>query len=452
MPSNESQSWRGTITGLTMAKILPFKALQYSSDRVPIGKVVTQPYDKISPAMQDEYYASHPNNLIRILRGRSEPGDSESASVYTRAAEYLGQWRRDGIIDQANEPLLFAYFQRFKVPGSDEIRTRKGFIGLCRLEDYANKVVFPHEKTLTGPKQDRLELLRHTRTHFGQVFLMYSDPEQRVDAFLDEVARGPAGFAVTDEHEVEHLVWPISDGGTIEAIQREMAKRSLLIADGHHRYETALAFRDEMRRAGGSHDAGPYEWLMTTMVNMESPGVAILPTHRVISNLESYDHGGLLGRAAEYFDLSEFEGFGQFEADLTSSSSGRSAIGVFGKGSETYTVLRPKNGLDIPRVLPGVTDRQSELDVVILHRLILDRCMGISEDDVRGGKYLSYVRGLDPAIAKVRDGDAQVGFLLNATRMDQVRDIAFGGDVMPQKSTDFYPKVLSGLTMYCMEE
>jgi uncharacterized protein (DUF1015 family) len=191
---------------------------------------------------------------------------------------------------------------------------------------------------------------------------------------------------------------------------------------------------------------------MTTMVNMESPGVTILPTHRVISNLESYDHGGLLGRVAEYFDVSRFEGFDQCEADLTSGSPRRSAIGVFGKGSAAYTVLRPKNGLDIPRILPGVTDKQSELDVVVLHRLILDKCMGISEDDVRGGKYLSYVRGLDRAIEEVRDGDAEVGFLLNATRMDQVRDIAFGGDVMPQKSTDFYPKVLSGLTMYCMEE
>ena len=259
-----------------MAKILPFKALQYSSGHVPIVKVVTQPYDKISAAMQDEYYASHPNNLVRVLRGRSEPGDSESASVYTRAAEYLGQWRRDGIIAQANEPLLFAYFQRFKVPGSDEIRTRKGFIGLCRLEDYANKVVFPHEKTLTGPKQDRLELLRHTRTHFGQVFLMYSDPAQRVDALLDEVARDPAAVSVTDEHEVEHMVWPISAGGTIESIQREMSEKSLLIADGHHRYETALAFRDEMRRKSDSHDAGPCEWLMTTMVGLAGVIVAVV--------------------------------------------------------------------------------------------------------------------------------------------------------------------------------
>ncbi len=434
-----------------MAKIHPFRALQYSPGRVPIGKVVTQPYDKISPAMRDDYYASHPNNLVRILRGRSEPGDSESSSVYTRAAEYLGEWRRDGVIEQVTEPSLFAYFQRFKVPGSDETRTRKGFIGLCRLEDYANEVVFPHETTFTGPKQDRLELLRHTRTHFGQVFLMYSDPAQRVDALLDRVAQDPAGITVNDEYDVEHMVWRISDPGIIDAIGLAIADRSLLIADGHHRYETALAFRDEMRRQRGSEDAGPAEWLMTTMVNMESPGVTILPTHRVISDLGSYDLGGLFARVAEYFDVSEFDSFGQFEADLTSGSAERSAIGVVGKGSDVYSVLRPKGDLDMTRILSDVTDKQAKLDVVILHRLIFGKCLGISEEEVRAGKYLSYVRGIDRAIARVRDGDAQVTFLLNATRMDQVRDIAFGGGVMPQKSTDFYPKVLSGLAMYSME-
>ena len=434
-----------------MAKIHPFSALRYSAERVPIGKVVTQPYDQISPEMQDRYYASHPNNLIRILRGRTESGDGESESVYTRAADYLGQWQEDGVIEQVDAPSLFAYFQRFKIPGSDETRTRKGFIGLCRLEDYANKVVFPHERTFTGPKKDRLELLRHTRTHFGQVFVMYSDPAQRVDALLDQVAEGPADTVVTDEYGIEHMVWRISDSATVSAIQTEMEDRSILIADGHHRYETALAFRDEMRRQKGSEDAGPAEWLMTTMVNMESPGVAILPTHRVISDLESYDADGLFERANEYFDISEFEGLAEFESDLTSGPLDRSAIGVVGKGRAGYSVLRPKSGLDIPGILPDVTDRQAELDVVILHRLIIDKCLGISEDDVRGGKYLSYVRGVDKTVARVRDGDAQVAFLLNATRMEQVRDIAFGGHVMPQKSTDFYPKVLSGLTMYSMK-
>ena len=434
-----------------MARIIPFRAFQYSAERVPIQDVVTQPYDQISPGIQQRYYDLHPNNLVRILRGRSEAGDDGNTSVYTRAGSYLARWRDSGIIGQVSEPSLFAYFQRFETPGTGEVRTRKGLIGLCRLEDYANEVVFPHERTLTGPKQDRLELLRHTRTHFGQVLLMYSDPPQRVDRMLDEASTHAAETIVCDEYDVEHSLWPISDPATIEAIQGAMAEQSLLIADGHHRYETALAFRDEMRRENGSADAGGYEWLMTTMVNMESPGVAILPTHRVVSNVTDYDLGGLIQRSGEYFDVSETADFRTLESDLDASGSESPTIGVFAKGSDALALLKLKPGLDLPAILPDVSERQAQLDVVILHRLILDKCMGISEDDVRAGKYLSYVRGLEAALDQVREQDAQAAFLLNATRMEQVRDVAFGGEVLPQKSTDFYPKVLSGLTMYCME-
>ncbi len=434
-----------------MARIIPFRALQYSADRVPIQDVVTQPYDKISTEMQQRYYDLHPNNLVRILRGKSEAGDDGDASVYTRAASYLAKWRDEGIIGQVPEPSLFAYFQRFETPGSGEVRTRKGLIGLCRLEDYANRVVFPHERTMTGPKQDRLELLRRTKTHFGQVFLMYSDPDRSVDRMLEQASTEAADTIVRDEYDVEHSLWRISDPATIEAIQGAMAEQSLLIADGHHRYETALAFRDEMRTENGSADAGGYEWLMTTMVNMESPGVAILPTHRVVSNVADYDPGGLVHRASEFFDVSETVDLRSLESELEASGDERPTIGVCGKGDDRFVLLKLKPGLDLPAILPGVSECEANLDVVVLHRLVLDKCIGISADDVRAGKYLSYVRGLDAAVERVREQDCQAAFLLNATRIDQVRDIAFGGDVLPQKSTDFYPKVLSGLTMYCME-
>ena len=433
-----------------MAEISPFKALQYSKDRVPVDRVVTQPYDKISPELQAEYRARHPNNLVRILRSATEPDPGSGVSPYQRARDTFESWWQEGIIEQVEEPSLLAYFQRFRTSDDAEVRTRKGFIGLTRLEDYANKVVFPHERTLTGPKQDRLELLRHTETHFGQVFLLYSDPAGVVDALLDAVASGPPGVEVRDEYDVEHLLWRVSDTETIGAIQSAMADKQLVIADGHHRYETALAFRDEKRTAMGTEDAGGFEWLMTTLVNTESPGMTILPTHRVVSNLTSYEPVRFIERAREYFNVSEVSDVGGLEARLARAVRGRPTIGMATAGESGFRVLELRDGIDFETVLPDVTSAQAELDVVILHRVVLEKCLDISEEDVRGESYLKYVRGLNAAVAEVGEGSAQVCFLLNPTRIEQVRDIALAGDVMPQKSTDFFPKLLSGLAMYSM--
>ncbi len=434
-----------------MAQIRPFKALRYSSEQVRVDQVVTQPYDKISPEMQARYRARHPNNLVRILRSASEPDQDPNVSPYQRASETLKAWRQEGIIEQVEEPSLFAYFQRFRTPEGDRFRTRKGFICLAHLEDYANKIVFPHEQTLTGPKQDRLELLRHTRTHFGQVFLLYSDPSRVVDAVLDDVAADPPEITVRDEYDVEHMLWQVSNIEAIRSIQAAMVDKQLTIADGHHRYETALAFRDEKRTEAGRDDAGAFEWLMTTLVNMESPGMTILPTHRVVSNLASYDPDKFVDRVREYFDVREVGNAGQLATGLEEGGAIRPTIGMATQGGDRFAVFELRDGFDFKAVLPGVSVTQSQLDVVILHDLILGKCLDVSDEDVRGESYLQYVRGLEAAVAEVEEGRAQVCFLLNATRIEQVRDIALAGEVLPQKSTDFFPKLLSGLTMYSMD-
>src|SRR5262249_48251833 len=285
-----------------MAKIYPFRSLRYASERVPIEKVVTQPYDKISPEMQDRYYALHPNNIVRIVCGKASPEDSATNNVYTRAAVYLKQWREAGILQQLPEPAFFVYFQRFAVPGENEMRLRKGFVGAGQIEDYANKVVFPHERTLTGPKKDRLELLRRTRTQFEQIFMLYEDPARRIDEFLDEVAERTPEIHLKDEYGVEHTTWTVTDPKQLEFMQTQMADKRLIIADGHHRYETALAYRDEMRGENGS-DRMPMSFF-----NMDSPGLTILPTHRVLSGLRGFEPDSFLNRAAEFFDDSKGEG------------------------------------------------------------------------------------------------------------------------------------------------
>ena len=414
-----------------MAKIFPFRSLRYALNKVPIEKVVTQPYDKISKEMQERYYALHPNNIIRIILGKTSPEDTPANNVYTRAAGYLKEWRANGALEQLPAPAFFVYFQRFTLPGTTEQRLRKGFVGVGQLEEYKNNVVFPHERTLTGPKKDRLELLRHTRTQFEQIFMLYEDPGEKIDKKLDEVAQQRPDIQIDDEYGVQHTVWAVSDPQVVAFIQQEMADKKLVIADGHHRYETALGFREEMKAEKGS------DRIPMTFFNMNSPGLTILPTHRVLVRLPGFDSKGLLNKAAEFFDV------------VDSQSGDGVTIGVFADGKESFLRLKPS--LNLGALMPDLSENQRRLDVVILHRLIIEKCLGITEDAVKKESYITYVRGRDAAVQMVRDGKAQIAFLLNSTRLDHMRDVAYEGNVMPQKSTDFYPKVLSGLTMYTME-
>jgi uncharacterized protein (DUF1015 family) len=411
-----------------MADIYPFRSLRYALDRVPIEKVVTQPYDKISKEMQERYYAAHPNNIVRIVYGKPLTTDSAENNVYTRAADYLKQWRQARVFEQLPEPAFFVYFQRFTVPGSNEVRVRKGFVGLGRLEDYANRVIFPHERTLSGPKKDRLELLRHTKTQFEQIFMLYEDPSLRMDNRMDEVASQKPGIHIEDEFGVEHMLWTVTGREQVEFFQREMTGKKLIIADGHHRYETALAYRDE---TGGHHGS---DRIPMSFFNMYSSGLTILPTHRVLANVPDFDSQALFSRSSRFFDESAGEGI---------------TIGVFTDGR--LLNLRLRASADLAAILPDLSEKQRTLDVVILHRLLFEECLGISEESVKKESYITYVRDRAQAIAAVKEGKAQAAFLLNPTRLDQVRDIAYEGKVLPQKSTDFYPKVLSGLTMYAME-
>jgi uncharacterized protein (DUF1015 family) len=402
-----------------MARIFPFQPYRYSLKAGSLSDVVTQPYDKISPIMQARYQAQSPYNLVRIILGERRPSDSDTDNVYTRAAGHLRDWIARGVLEKETEPSLYAYFQEFKVPDTNETLVRKGFIGLGAVEPYSERVVHRHEQTLSGPKKDRLELLRHTQAHFGQLFMLYPDPAGEIDRLLDETAQAAPDGVTTDEYGALHRIWRISDPARIARIQELMADKKLLIADGHHRYETALAFRGENPRMAGA------DKVMMTFVNMHSPGVKILATHRLVSGLANFKPEEFLRRAADDFDVEEA---GSME-DLKTREGIGAAI-----GPDLY-VLRPKhaNGM---------------LDVKMLHEILLAKTLGIGEDAVREERNLRYIRGLDAAVEEARKGSAQIAFLLKPTTVEQVADISFGGGVMPQKSTDFYPKLLSGLTIY----
>src|SRR3984885_6319349 len=234
--------------GFPMAQIIPFRALRYDPQQVSVDQAVTQPYDKISPSMQDRYYAASPYNLVRIILGRREPTDNPANTVYTRAAADFRAWRTQGFLREDSAPSIYVYSQRFTAPGESAARDRRGFIALGRVEDYSAGVVFRHEQTLAKPKADRLDLLRATRAHFGQIFMLYEDSGQ-VESLL--TAPAEPDIAVTDENEVLHRVWQVSDPKVIDSVCTAMRDKSLIIADGHHRYETALTYRNECRSSGG---------------------------------------------------------------------------------------------------------------------------------------------------------------------------------------------------------
>ncbi len=441
-----------------MADITPFRALRYDPQRVPLDRVVTQPYDKITPAMQEGYYSASPYNLVRVILGKAQPGDSEGSNAYSRAATSFQDWRKDGVLAQDPDTSLYRYTQTFRVPASAIGETgenrveleRVGFIGAGRIHDYGDEVVFRHEQTLSKPKSDRLNLLRATRAHFGQIFMLYSDPGSSVDSVLASSSAPDA--SVTDEYGVVHRVWRISDPAAIGAVQEKMQDKKLIIADGHHRYETALNYRNERRSgAGSSHPNAPYERVMMTFVNMDAPGLVILPTHRVVFGLKSFDLSSLLSAAQPYFETVSLDQSAALESSLVRlREEGRSGPSLLIATKQASLILRVRSGA-ADALLPQYTPAQRQLDVVQLHKVLLEKVLGLSEESIRNQENLAYVREAAEAVERVHHGEAQIAFLMNPCRTEQVRDIAFAGGVLPQKSTDFYPKLLSGLTIYPLD-
>lgn len=428
-----------------MADIRPFRALRYNLQRVSAAQVVTQPYDKINPRMQEAYYAASPYNLVRIILGRRQDDDSPSDNVYTRAAAFGRQWRQQGILQQDAAPSIYRYSQTFKAPSGKEFE-RKGLIALGRVEDYPAKVVYRHEQTLAKPKADRLDLLRATRVHYEQLFLLYEDSGE-IDRTL-ATSQQPT-IDVRDEYGVAHRVWQISDPAVIKAVQEQMRDKKLVIADGHHRYETALNFRNECRQNGSGGAEAPSEFVMMTFVNMNDPGLLVLPTHRVVHSLESFSLDEFKKSSEALFEIEEVPA-SLDAARATSLLHDRTGTALLAVAANRALLLySPKPGT--AKYLNGLSERQQSLDVVQLHKVLLQGVLGLSEESIRNQQNLSYLRDAGEAIEQVRKGEANVAFLMNPCPVQKVRDIAFAGEVMPQKSTDFYPKLLSGLTAYALD-
>jgi uncharacterized protein (DUF1015 family) len=459
-----------------MARIYPFRALRYDTTRVKMEDVVTQPYDKITPEMQQRYYDISPYNLIRVILGKHLPGDTEpqeflppgqqAHNVYTRAAETLKDWRKDHILREEAEPALYGYSQTYTVPHANEVRERRGFIALGHLYDYADHVVYRHEQTFPKHKSDRLALFKATRAYCEQIYMLYSDPAFTAERLIFD-GGAPADLAITDEYGVVHRVWKLTDPNLINLITTAMADKKLIIADGHHRYETSVAYakersaqlklplnqpRDEDEKLSPGKlptPAFPEAAMMMTFVNMEAPGITILPTHRVVHGLENFSSPDFITRASRYFTITELADFA-LGSDLVhrlSDTTGTAMIAATGDGNYLLTA-KPDV---IAAELTDIPARQAQLDVVQLHRIILDKLLGLDQETITRLGSVKYIREADEAVSLVTSGEADIAFLIKPITLDQLKDVSLSGDVMPQKSTDFYPKLLSGLAIYALD-
>ncbi len=479
-----------------MARIYPFRALRYDPARVNMEDVVTQPYDKITPAMQQRYYDASPYNLVRVILGKREPNDTEpqeflspgeqAHNVYTRAAETLHDWRKNHILAEESEPAIYGYSQTYTVPGTsavagkEEVRERRGFIALGHLYDYADKVVYRHEQTFPKHKSDRLALFKATRAYCEQIYMLYSDPAFTAEKLLFGADNPNGGanttgnadtnapdLAITDEYNVVHRLWKLTDPTLINLLLTAMADKKLIIADGHHRYETSVAYakercaqlklplnqpRDEDEKLSPSHlPAPPFPEaaMMMTFVNMDAPGITILPTHRVVQGIENFSSPDFITRASAFYTITELPNSGLPDSLLAQLSTPPNAAYIAVTGDGNY-LLTPKPEAIAP-LLTGLPTRQRQLEVAQLHTVLLGHLLGLSEDRIRATGNIQYLRDADEAVALVQSGEANVAFLIQPVTLDQLRDISLSGEVMPQKSTDFYPKLLSGLAIYALD-
>jgi uncharacterized protein (DUF1015 family) len=429
-----------------MATIRPFKGVRYNLDKIAdLSVVISQPYDRVRHGLQDKYYDQSPYTIVRIIKGKERAGDNEGNNVYTRARDYYQSWLREGILMREQSTALYVLHQTMALTDGS-VRTRKGLIAALELSRFDEGIVLPHEHTHSGPKVDRLNLMRATEVNFGHIFMLY--PGGRINELLDAAIEGQPGFELREmfEHDVVQQFWPVTDPKVIQAVVEEMTpRRNLIIADGHHRYETAVNYRDEMRGKypGVPPNAG-FNYRMVTLVSMEDPGLVILPTHRQIYGYDKMNGLEALERAKEYFVVMPVADRAALEAALAEAVPTHPRFGFY---DGNYAVLKLQDPAALEKLLPDRSPDWRLLDVSVLHELFIERVLGLDKAIVERKENIEYLRDPQMGYAAVDRGEANFLLVMNPTRMEQVRDCTAAGEKMPQKSTDFYPKVISGLVM-----
>lgn len=407
--------------------VIPFRGLRYNATQVEgLANVIAPPYDVIKPEERVALEAHHPANIIRLILSQPFDNDTDDANQYTRAATLMNQWIADGTLARDATPRYYIYDQSFSAPDGKNY-TRRALIGLVKLEPFENRVVLPHEKTHAGPKADRLNLMRECHANLSPIFLLYADPTGDIEQIME---------SFTDAHQPEidcaetfgstHQLWCLDDAERNNEIQNLFSSKPLLIADGHHRYETALAFRDEMAHTGLSG----YGYMMVNLVRMESPGLAVLAIHRLLDNLSSDRIADAIAKLPEVFEVHAVDTQANLMAQLDTLKGKSPAVGLY-TADNIYRLLIPHS--TIP----------NQLDVTLVQETLIKEILQVETL----ADHISYTAYADDAVAYVKDSADRVALLMNPTPVEQVLEVAMAGSIMPQKSTYFYPKMATGFVL-----
>lgn len=419
-------------------RIEAFRALTYNRERVgALNQVVAPPYDLIDPGLQEDLYTRSPYNVVRLELNRE-------ADPYGAAAATLAEWIDVHVVEPSAGPAIYFYTQRFEIEGRRLIRS--GLITRVRLEEFSSGRILPHERTFPKAKEDRLRLLTATRVNVSPIFGLYPSGDQALEGLISKVAARAPMIEVTDDLGIVNEIRAIDRVAEIAIVQRALTDARVLIADGHHRYETALEYRRRRRAQEGSPDGFcAYDFVMMTLVAFDDPGLVILPTHRLVRRLSADAMASFGARAAEAFDVSEVASLDALLAVIAESGGG--TIGVALKGQDRLLVLRLRNGEAISAAMPDVPIAVRELDVSILHALVFDRIFEIKPEEIRKGGSIEYTIDARRAAAEVAAGRADGVFLMAAPTVHDVERVCSAGATMPEKSTYFFPKMLTGLVM-----
>lgn len=439
-----------------MAELKPFRGIRYNREAIgDLSLVVAPPYDVIDEHGRNALYNKHPYNVIRLILNRPKKSDRNPEQPYVRAAQFLEQWIAQRVLIQDSTPGIYLYRQRYLM--ASEYKECTGLVARVRVEEFSDGGILPHEEIMPKPLEDRMKLMNHTQMNMDLIHALYSDPAEKLkDPILDEMEKFPlAQFQTADG--VAHDLWSVIDGGFIRRITRFFGKKKLYIADGHHRYQTALEYRRRsVEREGELGDDDPRNFVMMMIVEMENPGLSVLPVHRVVLSGGSLSVENLLKDIDQWFVVEEVEipkgaRSGQiFRLLRVLEAAGRegNAFGLFLREPDRFFLISLKPGLDVLRsVESDYSATFGNLDVTVLHRLIIEKALGIPSERESVERNLVFTRDAMVAMQMVDSGKGLAAFFMNPTKVDQVRDIADQGEKLPQKSTYFYPKPCSGVVM-----
>ena len=444
-------------------KILPFRGYRYNPEIIRrLDDVISPPYDQFKEGLDDLLFARHRYNMAHLIVNKQTAADTETSNRYTRSRALLDSWLHQRVFLQDSEPSLYPYFQTYQTDGSS--KTRKGFIALGEVTDYSQKIVLPHERTLSKPKQDRLNLLRSTLADTGLVFMLYSDPAGEIENLLASVTTRAADMRALDLNGEENQLWRVSDTSWVEQVVALMASKQVIIADGHHRYEVARLFGQEIANQTASDPCRDlYRYKLMSFIRLESQGITIFPIHRLLHSLKEFDAAAMLRRMTEHFVVEEYpvaasDKFTTLDFLMQSSKRQQQA------GSNAFVLYFPSlQKFALIKLRSGTTDKLGwpadksvawrKLDVSVLHVAILGSLLGIGEQQLAEQTNLEYVSHHADAVKLADARQYQCAVLMNATPIEQVKEVVEAGDILPQKSTHFHPKLMEGLVFarHCAE-